>query len=91
MISGNDCNDFRETSTSNYQKEYNHFYKIANPVKLTLNYIYEMIYETYLYNHYVYILMLCNFNMKIQILINMKDNLLITKLFRFSPVIPNNE
>jgi hypothetical protein len=79
MISGNDCNDFRETPASNYQKAYNHFYKIASLVKLTLNYIYEMIYESYFHYHNVYILAIFYFNAKIQTFINIKYSLLIIK------------
>jgi hypothetical protein len=40
-----------------------------------------MIYESYLYYHNVYILMIFYFNIQIQIFINAKDNLLIIKLF----------
>jgi hypothetical protein len=79
MISGNHCNHFRETSASNYQKAHNHFYKIASLVKLTLKYIYEMIYESYLCCHYVYILILFHFNIEIKMFSNIKDSLLIIK------------
>jgi hypothetical protein len=79
MISGNHFNHFRETSASNYQKAYNHFYKIANPVKLTLNYIDEMIYESYILYHNVCTLMTFHFNIKNQTFINAKDDLLIIK------------
>jgi hypothetical protein len=56
-------------------------------VKLTLNYIDEMIYDSYLYYHNAYILTIFHFNIKIKTFINIKDSLLIIKLFRFSPVI----
>ncbi|MDR2805265.1 MAG: hypothetical protein LBB85_06420, partial [Dysgonamonadaceae bacterium] len=36
---------------SDYQKTQNHFHKIGNVEKLTLSYIYEMIYESYLFYH----------------------------------------
>jgi hypothetical protein len=79
MISGNHCNDFQETSASNYQKAYNHFYKIANLVKLTLKYIDEIIYESCLFYHNVYILTLFYFNAKTQTFINVKCIFLIIK------------
>jgi hypothetical protein len=79
MISGNHCNHFRETSASNYQKAYNHFYKIANLVKLTLKYIDEMIYEPYSCYHNVYTLMIFYFNIKNKTFIDIKDGLLIIK------------
>ncbi|MDR2810652.1 MAG: hypothetical protein LBB84_08905, partial [Tannerellaceae bacterium] len=72
-------NHFRETSASNYQKAYNRFYKIANPVKLTLKYIDEMIYESYLLYHNVYILMIFHFNIRNKTFIDIKDGLLIIK------------
>jgi hypothetical protein len=79
MISGNHCNHFLETSASNYQKAYNHFYKIANVVKLTLKYIDEMIYESCLFYHNVYTLMTFHFNIRNKTFIDIKDNLLIIK------------
>jgi hypothetical protein len=79
MISGNHCNHFRETSASDYQKVYNHFYKIASLVKLTLKYIYEMTHESYSYYHNVYTLMTFHFNIKNKTFIDIKDGLLIIK------------
>jgi hypothetical protein len=49
MISGQHCNVFPETSVSDYQKTQNHFHKIVNVEKLTFSYIYEMIYESYVF------------------------------------------
>jgi hypothetical protein len=79
MIPGRHGNVFPETSASNYQKTQNHFHKIVNVEKLTLSYIYEMIYESYLYYHNVYTLMIFYFNIRNKTFIDIKDSLLIIR------------